>query len=93
MGDVCARDLQNLRWFGQSALPPVTLEEVLGHFCTLEQDSECPDHLDVLLDLTQMESLPETHEISRIVTEMKRVRERVRFGACAIRPIEMRWSE
>jgi len=62
----------------------VTLEEVIGHFQTLEQDSECPDRLDVLLNLTQMESLPETHEISRIVTEIKRVRVQVRFGACAI---------
>jgi len=62
----------------------VTLEEVIGHFRTLEHDSGCPEHLDVLLDLTHIESLPGTHEISRVVTEMKRVRSRVRFGACAI---------
>ena len=31
-----------------------------------------------------MDSLPETREISRVVSEIKRVRGQVRFGACAI---------
>ena len=62
----------------------VTLQEVINHFRTLEQDSECPDLLDVLLDLSEVESSPETPQISTVVSEMKRVRGRVRFGACAI---------
>ena len=63
---------------------PVTLLEVIEHFRTLEQDSECPDLLDVFLDLSEVESVPETSEISTVINEMKRVRGRVRFGACAI---------
>ena len=62
----------------------VTLQEVIGHFRTLEQDSKCPDLLDVLLDLSEVDSLPETRQISTVINEMKRVRGRVRFGACAI---------
>jgi hypothetical protein len=62
----------------------VTLQEVVDHFRTLEQDPACPDRLDVLLDLAEVDSLPETRQISTVVNEMKRVRGRVRFGACAI---------
>ena len=62
----------------------VTLQEVIGHFRTLEQDAKCPDLLDVLLDLSEVDSLPETPQISTVINEMKRVRGRVRFGACAI---------
>ena len=31
-----------------------------------------------------MDSLPETREISTVINEVKRIRDRVRFGACAI---------
>ena len=31
-----------------------------------------------------MDSLPETHQISTVINEMKRIRARVRFDACAI---------
>ena len=62
----------------------VTLAEVIDHFRTLAQDPRCPDHLDVFLDLSQMNSLPEGREISAVITELKRVRSKVRFDACAI---------
>jgi hypothetical protein len=62
----------------------VTLQEVTDHFRTLDQDSERPDLLDVLLDLSEVESLPDTHEISAVIAEMKRIQHRLRFGACAI---------
>lgn len=62
----------------------VTLQEVIDHFRTLEQDPECPDILDVFLDLSEMDSLPETREISTVIHEMKRIRGQIRFGACAI---------
>jgi len=62
----------------------VTLQEVIQHFQTLEQDPDCPDLLDVFLDLSEMNSLPETREISMVVGQMKRIRKQVRFGACAI---------
>jgi hypothetical protein len=62
----------------------VTLQEVIDHFRNLEQDPDRPDILDVFLDLSEMDSLPETREISTVIMEMKRIRGQVRFGACAI---------
>jgi hypothetical protein len=60
------------------------VQEVIDHFRTLERDPNCPDVLDVFLDVSEMDSLPETREISAVVTEIKRIRSEVRFGACAI---------
>ncbi len=62
----------------------VTLQEVIDHFRTLEQDPQCPECLDVFLDLSEVDSLPETPQVSTVVTEVKRIRGKVRFKACAI---------
>lgn len=62
----------------------MTLQEVIDHFRTLERDPNCPELLDVFLDLSELDSLPETREISTVVNEVKRIRGAVRFGACAI---------
>jgi len=62
----------------------LTLPEVVEHFKTLERDPECPRHANVFLDLSEVSSLPETRQLSVVVTEMKKIRSRVRFEACAI---------
>ena len=62
----------------------VTLHEVINHFRTLQQDSDCPDRLDVFSDLSEVDSLPETVQLSAVVSEMKTIMSKVRFGACAI---------
>jgi hypothetical protein len=62
----------------------VTLEEVIGHFQELERDPECPDHLDVFLDLTHQATLPRPDELKEVSFELARVRPRVQFGSCAI---------
>ena len=62
----------------------VTLQEVIDHFRTLEKDPNCPDLLDVFLDLSEVDSVPETRQVSIVINEMKRIRGQVRFGACAI---------
>jgi hypothetical protein len=62
----------------------VRLHEVIDHFRTLEQDADCPGLLDVFLDLREVESIPETPQISTVINEMNRIRGQVRFGACAI---------
>ena len=62
----------------------VTLEEVLGHFQALALDPECPDRLDVLLDLTEEITLPQSEELRIVSRAIARVRERVEFGACAV---------
>ena len=40
-----------------------TLKEVLGHFEELEVDPDCPPHADVLLDLSEIENLPNVGQI------------------------------
>jgi len=74
----------NRRIIRTKCIGQVTLEEVIGHFRALEQDPDCPDRLDVLLDLTETDSLPANHQVRAVGYELKRIRERVRFEACAI---------
>jgi hypothetical protein len=62
----------------------VTLDEVIDHFRTLQQDPDCPDHLNVFLNLSEVDSLPGTSPISTVINEVKKLRGRVRFSACAI---------
>jgi hypothetical protein len=62
----------------------VTLSEVIDHFGQLSHDPACPEYLDVLLDLSQETSLPDTHQLQSVAHEIMRVRERVRFGLCAV---------
>jgi len=62
----------------------VTLDEVLDHFRLLERDPECPDRMDVLLDLSESASVPESHQLRDVSNQIGRIRQRVRFDACAI---------
>lgn len=62
----------------------VRLEQVLEHFAILSADPECPEWLDVLLDLSDMNTLPTSAELNRVSTEIARVLPRVRFRYCAI---------
>ena len=63
---------------------PVTIEEVVDHFRVLERDPDCPDRADVLLDLSAQISIPEKANLQKIAEEIRRIRCRVQFGACAI---------
>ena len=62
----------------------LTLPEVVEHFKALERDPECPHQANVFLDLSQVSSLPDTRQLSVVVAEMKKIRSKVRFEACAI---------
>jgi DNA-binding response OmpR family regulator len=62
----------------------VTFDQVIHHFRELERDPVCPDRLDVLLDLRETTSLPESSQINTVCSEIARIRERVAFGVCAI---------
>jgi len=62
----------------------VTFKEVLDHFEALERDPECRDSLSVLLDATEMTSIPESGHFRTTSHELGRIRDRVRFDACAI---------
>jgi hypothetical protein len=63
---------------------PVTIEEVVDHFRTLEHDPNCPDYLDVLLDVSEETTIPTKEELEEVTRAVHNVRGRVRFGACAI---------
>ena len=62
----------------------VTLPEVIAHFRELEIDEECPTRLDVILDLTDTTSLPSSEQLRAVPEKIGRLRDSVRFGACAI---------
>jgi len=62
----------------------VSLEDVLGHFDDLERDPHCPRSLDVLLDFSDLETVPDTVQLMAVADRMRRLESRVRFGACAI---------
>lgn len=63
---------------------PVTPVDVSEHFAVLIEDPACPDQLDVLLDLSEMTSLPASDQLRDVTLTIARIRERVRFGRCAI---------
>lgn len=62
----------------------VTLDEVVNHFRQLARDPNCPERLDVLLDLREQSSIPESEQLRVVTGEIARVRRRVQFGVCAI---------
>jgi len=62
----------------------LTFEEVINHFRELRGDPDCPSHLDVLLDLTDVTSLPESDQLAAVALEVKKTLERVRFDVCAV---------
>jgi SpoIIAA-like len=62
----------------------VTLDEVSRHFRQLERDASLPARLDVLLDLTACESVPESCQLRVVASDADRLQEKVRWGACAI---------
>jgi hypothetical protein len=62
----------------------VTLDEVIGHFLELEADPALPAGVDVLLDLSETMSVPESEQLKAVTSEVDHLQERVRWGACAI---------
>jgi hypothetical protein len=62
----------------------VDLEEIRQHFTVLSQDPERADRLDVLLDLSEMTTLPATAQLRAVTDELERVRPQIQFGRCAI---------
>jgi hypothetical protein len=62
----------------------VTLQQVIDHFRTLEQDPQIPERTDVFLDLSEVDSLPEPSQLTIVVKELTRIRTKVCFNACAI---------
>jgi len=62
----------------------LTFAEVVNHFQELERDPNCAEHLDVLLDLSEVNSLPETGQLRAVSYEIRKLQAKVRFDACAV---------
>jgi hypothetical protein len=62
----------------------VRVAEILEHFAALLADSALPERPDVLLDLSQTTSNPDSGQIHAVAEEVKVLREKLRWGAIAI---------
>src|SRR5437899_1070372 len=62
----------------------VSFEEVAAHFRELERDPDRPDRLDVLLDLSEITSVPETAQLRLVRYEIEKIVGSLQFQACAI---------
>jgi hypothetical protein len=63
---------------------PLTFAQVIDHFRQLNEDPACSGRLDVLLDVTDVDSLPDSSQLGEVGTAMIAIRKKVRFGSCAI---------
>jgi hypothetical protein len=63
---------------------PLTFEDVIGHFRTLKVDPACIGHLDVLLDVSEADALPESRQFGAMSAELDGLRKKVQFGICSI---------
>jgi hypothetical protein len=70
-------------WIETRCSGPVTLPQVRAHFDELQADPRCPRHADVLLDLTEITSLPTSPQI-RAAAERVALVDNIVFEACAI---------
>lgn len=63
---------------------PLKYDDVIGHFRTLSADPACAGSLDVLLDLSQADSLPATSQVGNVKAKIHALHWKVQFQACAI---------
>jgi len=60
----------------------ITLQEVLAHFDEIENDPDCPERLDVLLDFSELGSTPSIFQLLSVTDRIRSAK--VRFGSVAI---------
>lgn len=65
-------------------LGATTFDEVLDHFRALHTDPEVPECSSVLLDLSEVTTVPDRDQLRAIAGEVKGLRDRVRWGALSI---------
>lgn len=62
----------------------VAFTEVVDHFRSLESEASLPRKLDVLLDLTEMQSVPDSGQMDSVAREVGILVAKVEWGSCAI---------
>jgi len=63
---------------------PLTFLQVLNHFRELKEDPACSGRLDVLLDVSDADLVPESHQIGAVGAAVNSIRDKVQFGFCAV---------
>ena len=64
----------------------VTLEEVLGHFHELDTIELPPARLNVLLDLSEMQSLPGSDQLKSVASEINRLQPKMKWAPARSSP-------
>jgi len=62
----------------------VTFADVERHFRELRNDAFLPERLDVLLDLTRMDSVPETDQLTAVAEEVEDLQRQVKWHSFAV---------
>jgi len=60
------------------------LREVMNHFEELVNDPSCPPVLDVLLDLSEMTTVPDSGQLHAAAAAAAKASEHIQFDHCAI---------
>jgi hypothetical protein len=63
---------------------PVCLEDVVDHFSALKNDPACVGSLNVLLDVSAVDSVPESNQLRVVGSQIAAIRPKVQFQLCAI---------
>jgi hypothetical protein len=61
-----------------------TFAEVMDHFRALRSDPAVPGRMNVLLDLSDQTSVPDSGQIKAVAVETGKLRDMVRWGALAV---------
>jgi len=62
----------------------VTLEQVMAHFDALERDPRRRGVMDVMIDVRQITSTPETSQLRQVAERMDAGERPLQYGRCAI---------
>lgn len=63
---------------------PLQFAEVMDHFRRLKEDPVCSGSLDVLLDVSDADLVPQASQLGAVSAAVSLVRKNVQFRACAI---------
>jgi hypothetical protein len=63
---------------------PLAFAEVMDHFRCLKEDPTCSGPLNVLLDVSDADLVPQTSQLGAVSAAVSAVRRKVQFQACAI---------
>ncbi|HEY6369752.1 MAG TPA: hypothetical protein VIX37_04180 [Candidatus Sulfotelmatobacter sp.] len=63
---------------------PLTFAQVIAHFRELNDDPACSQRLDVLLDVTDGDTLPNSSQLGAVGAAASAIRKKVQFGFCAV---------